>query len=120
MLNKPVALFVDVVDNGIIREADKRRKEILADDGFGAPLSRATKIVKTGIHPHLLSRERLVPAVSCSNRSMFMTKFVVTRTPTLPTHLMSQWLVPSRFAQSDDVVPDIPGLHYQILDGSLR
>ncbi|RCN36489.1 hypothetical protein ANCCAN_17643 [Ancylostoma caninum] len=25
-----------------------------------------------------------------------------------------------RLGQSDDVVPDLPGLHHQILDGSLR
>ncbi|RCN40342.1 hypothetical protein ANCCAN_13728 [Ancylostoma caninum] len=54
---------------------------------------------------------------------MFMTKFVLTRTPTPPTPLLSQCRrrsVSPRLGQSDDVVPDHPGLHFQILDGSFR
>ncbi|RCN35650.1 hypothetical protein ANCCAN_18486 [Ancylostoma caninum] len=54
---------------------------------------------------------------------MFMTKFVLMRTPTPPTPLLSQ--VPKnssspvskrpvspRLGQSDDVVPDLPGVHH--------
>ncbi|RCN34133.1 hypothetical protein ANCCAN_20024 [Ancylostoma caninum] len=65
---------------------------------------------------------------------MFMTKFVLTRTPTPPTPLLSQvprnsspvskvafsGRVSPRLGQSDVVVPDLPGLHHQILDGNLR
>ncbi|RCN35927.1 hypothetical protein ANCCAN_18190 [Ancylostoma caninum] len=84
------------------------------------------KIVKAGIDLHLLNRKRPIRFVSCSNESMFMTKFVLTRTPTPPTPLLSQREggiqrpVSPRLGQSDDVVPDLPGLHHQILDGSLR
>ncbi|KIH43984.1 hypothetical protein ANCDUO_26003, partial [Ancylostoma duodenale] len=66
---------------------------------------------------------------------MFMTKYVMTRAPT-PPHSSTvvilkeqffsgvkggiQWPVPPRLSQSDDVVLDLPGVHHQILDGSLQ
>ncbi|RCN24535.1 hypothetical protein ANCCAN_29767 [Ancylostoma caninum] len=48
------------------------------------------KIVKACIDPHLLNRKRPIRVVSCSNESMFMTKFVLTRTPTPSIPLLSQ------------------------------
>ncbi|KIH54215.1 hypothetical protein ANCDUO_15640, partial [Ancylostoma duodenale] len=52
--------------------------------------AQATKAVKAGVDPHLLSRKRRIRVVSCSNEPMFETKFVLTRTPTPPTPLLSQ------------------------------
>ncbi|RCN43044.1 hypothetical protein ANCCAN_11004 [Ancylostoma caninum] len=57
---------------------------------------------------------------------MFMTTLVLARTPTLPTPLLSQcreWRSVANvycLGQSDDVVPNLPGLHHQILYGSLQ
>ncbi|KIH44274.1 hypothetical protein ANCDUO_25705, partial [Ancylostoma duodenale] len=39
---------------------------------------------------HLLNRKRPIRAAGCSNESVFMTIFVLTRTPTPPTPLLSQ------------------------------
>ncbi|KIH46587.1 Protein-tyrosine phosphatase [Ancylostoma duodenale] len=85
---------------------------------------------KVSIGPHLLSRKRPIWVVGTSNESMFMSKFVLTSTPTPPIPLLSQGpgncssplpkvMFSGRLGQSDDVVPDLPGLHHQILGGSL-
>ncbi|KIH60818.1 hypothetical protein ANCDUO_08919 [Ancylostoma duodenale] len=112
MLNRPIIL---VVDNALTSSSSQLDVEV-----------QAKKIVKFGIDPHLLNRKRPIWVVSCSNESMFMTKFVLTRTPTPPTALLSQV---SRNSSSpapkmtfgdlcfliDDVLPNFPDLHHQIL-----
>ncbi|EYC40694.1 hypothetical protein Y032_0601g509 [Ancylostoma ceylanicum] len=65
---------------------------------------------------------------------MFMAKFVYECTDTTNSSTIAgskeqffscieggiQRPVPPRLGQPDDVVPDLPGLHHQILDGGLR